>query len=280
VKSIWIPRIKEYQIQRLSEGAAASTVNKEKAALSKIFQVLMELRHLEVNPARMVRGLSEKDGEREIYISSGDYHAILRRLPRWVQPITQTAYFTGMRRGEILCLTRRHIDLKKRLIYLGSEEVKERKRKRVPVHRDLVPILLDVMKVQALGSDNVFLVDGKPPYPDSVRKPWVKAVKAVGLEPAPTFHDLRHTWAGNADRSGMPEQIREKIWGHWNRGKDVSERYPAISDDCLVRAIDNVTFDHGETEILVSSRKEKSDSRSRTPMSEILGTNWEQSATR
>jgi hypothetical protein len=37
---------------------------------------------------------------------------------------------------------------------------------------------------------------------------------------------------------------------------------------------------NSEEPILVSSRKEKSDSRSRTPLSEILGTNWEQSATR
>ena len=43
MKSIWIPQIKEYQIERLNEGAAPSTVNKEKATLSKMFQVLMEL---------------------------------------------------------------------------------------------------------------------------------------------------------------------------------------------------------------------------------------------
>ena len=63
VKKIWIPQIKEYQIDRLNEGAAASTVNKEKAALSKMFQVLIELRHVDVNPARLVKPLSEKSGK-------------------------------------------------------------------------------------------------------------------------------------------------------------------------------------------------------------------------
>jgi len=62
VKSIWIPQIKEYQIERLREGAAPSTVNKEKSALSKMFQILVELRHLDVNPARLVKNLSEKSG--------------------------------------------------------------------------------------------------------------------------------------------------------------------------------------------------------------------------
>ena len=44
VKKIWIPEIKQYQIERLNEGAASSTMNKEKSALSRMFQVLMELR--------------------------------------------------------------------------------------------------------------------------------------------------------------------------------------------------------------------------------------------
>ena len=35
VKAIWIPKIRQYQMERLSEGAAAATVNKEKGVLSK-----------------------------------------------------------------------------------------------------------------------------------------------------------------------------------------------------------------------------------------------------
>jgi hypothetical protein len=64
VKTIWIPEIKQYQIERLNDGATASTVNKEKAALSRMFQVLMELRVMDVNPARLVKNLNEKTGER------------------------------------------------------------------------------------------------------------------------------------------------------------------------------------------------------------------------
>ena len=62
VKEIWIPQIKRYQMERLSEGAAPSTVNKEKAALSRMFQVLIEIRYLDVNPAKLVKNLSEKSG--------------------------------------------------------------------------------------------------------------------------------------------------------------------------------------------------------------------------
>ena len=72
VRSIWIPQIKEYQIDGSTMGLPHATVNKEKAALSKMLQVLMELRHVDVNPARLVKNLSEKSGERQVYISHED----------------------------------------------------------------------------------------------------------------------------------------------------------------------------------------------------------------
>ena len=111
------------------------------------------------------------------------------------------------------------------------------------------------MKVQALGTDKIFLVDGHAPNPDSIRKPWNKAVKAVGLDPVPVFHDLRATWKTNAMRSGMDQEVRERIMGHYNRAKNVNERYGRISDADLVKAIDSVTFDHGKTEIVLAQKK-------------------------
>ena len=255
VKLIWIPQIKEYQVGRLDEGAAPSTINKEKSALSKIFQVLIELKHIDANPARMVKNLSEKSGEREVYIGLDDFMGILKQFPPWVRPIALTAFYSGMRRGEILGLSRKHVDLETRIILLKPEDVKEDKWKRVPIHMDLIPILAGVMKVQALGTDKIFLVDGHAPNPDSIRKPWNKAVKAVGLDPVPVFHDLRATWKTNAMRSGMDQEVRERIMGHYNRAKNVNERYGRISDADLVKAIDSVTFDHGKTEIVLAQKK-------------------------
>jgi len=161
VKSIWIPQIKEYQIERLKEGAAASTVNKEKAALSKMFQVLIELRQVEINPVRLVKNLSESNAKRGAYVGFKDFQRIVEVLPHWFRPVAQTAYYTGMRRGEVLGLTRNSVRLDRRLILLGAEETKERQRKRVPIHRDIVPVLEKALKVQAIGTDRVFLHNGK-----------------------------------------------------------------------------------------------------------------------
>ena len=218
VKSIWVPEIKEYMAERLNKGAAPSTVNREKGTLSKMFQVLTELRLLDANPVRSVKNLSQKSEEREVYLSLADFHWIVDFCPAWFQPIVQTAFFSGMRRGEILGVTRQQVNLSSRMIHLAPTETKEGHWKRVPIHRELVPILENAMKVQALGHDEVFLVKGKPPNLHSLKNPWLKAVRALELDPRPRFHDLRHTWKTNARRSGVDPEIREAIMGHWHRG--------------------------------------------------------------
>ena len=255
VKSIWIPQIKEYQIERLREGAAPSTVNKEKSALSKMFQILVELRHHDVNPARLVKNLSEKSGERQVYLSNNDFQKILPHLPAWFRPIALTAYYTGMRRGEIVNLRRRQIDLSKRMIFLGPEDVKERQWKRIPIHKELVPILEEVLRVQALNNDYVFLNQGRPViHKDQLRWCWDRKVSKIELDQPPRFHDLRHTWKSNARRSGMHPEIEQSIMGHSQRGMNVHERYGRIGDQELIKAIDRMTFDHGETEIWVAQK--------------------------
>ncbi len=270
VKSIWVPDIEAYQTRRLDEGAAPSTVNKEKAALSKMFDVLIKLRLIEVNPAKLVKNLNERSGEREVYLSHKDFQAIVEQLPLWERPIVQTLYCTGMRRGEALGLTRDRVNLKERMILLRPEDVKERRWKRVPIHRDLIPIIDEVLKVRSMGSDRIFLIDGRAPNEDSLRKPWTKAMKELEFNPEPRIHDLRHTWKTNAMRSGMDPEIRESIMGHWFRGKTIAERYGRISDADLVREMDKVSFHHGETEILVSESKKKNPKELEPPSGKML----------
>lgn len=255
IKTIWIPEIKKYQIERLDEGAAASTVNKEKSTLSRIFGVLVELKLVDINPVRMVKNLSEKSGEREVYVSFNDFGHICRLLPDWFRPIALTAFYTGMRRGEILGLTTRHVKLRQRMILLGPEDVKEGHWKRIPIHSDLLPVLEQVSKIMRIGDDHIFHLEGRVPNKHSLRKPWRMSVGSLGFNPAPRFHDLRHTWKTNARRSGMDPEIRESIMGHWYRGKNVSERYGRISDAELIQAIDLMSFDHGPTEIQLASSK-------------------------
>jgi len=106
--------------------------------------------------------------------------------------------------------------------------------------------------VRSLKSDRVFLDEkGTPPHEDSLRKPWVAAVKAMGISPAPTIRDLRHVWKTNAVRSGMDFEIRETILGH---ATGIAGAYGVKSDQDLICAIDAMKFNLGKTEIRLARK--------------------------
>ncbi|MGO9570958.1 MAG: tyrosine-type recombinase/integrase [Desulfomonilaceae bacterium] len=265
IKSIWVPELKAYQIERVNNGAAPASINRELSTLSRLFGVLIELQLVENNPVRLVKKLSEKSGERQVYLSLHDVNLIANKCPEWYQLVIWTAYYTGMRRGEILSLTRKQVNLSHRMIVLGPEDTKEGHWKRIPIHRDLVPYLEDALRLTSLVSDKVFLIRDemgiRPLGKETFKNPWPRACKALEKaellsKPFPHFHDLRHTWKSNALSSAIDPEIRESILGHWSKGKTVTERYGRIRDDQLLRAIDSMVFDNGETEILVGSRRD------------------------
>lgn len=260
IKSIWVPDLKVYQSERLDEGAAPATVNWEMATLSRLFGVLIEMQAVDVNPVRLVKRLSVKASERQAYLSMGDVPLIAGKCPDWFQPMIWAAYYSGMRRGEILELTWSQVNMRDRMITLKPTDTKEGHWKRIPIRRELGAILEEVGRVRILGVDHVFLLNGKPVDKETFKNCWPRACEKLEKaellkEPWPRFHDLRHTWKTNARRSGMDPEIREAILGHSERGKSVIERYGRISDQELLNAIDSMTFDHGETEIFVASGK-------------------------
>ena len=138
LKSIWVHDLKKYRMERLNEGASPGSINWDMSTLSKLYGVHIDLRLVDTNPVRLVRKLSVKSGERQVYISHDDFLRITNKCPAWFQRVTQTAYYTGMRRGEIIGLRRRQVKLSRRMILLGPEDTKEAHWKRVPVHLELV----------------------------------------------------------------------------------------------------------------------------------------------
>jgi len=118
IKDLRIPQIKEYQSARLNRKAKPSTINKEKAALSKMFQVLIEANLVDRNPVRDTAPASEKDGQRDVYISYGDFRKIGEYCACWVHIILQTLYMSGVRRGEALSLTREDLNLDNLIVRL------------------------------------------------------------------------------------------------------------------------------------------------------------------
>ncbi len=156
---------------------------------------------------------------------------------------------TGMRRGEALSITWEPVDLDSRTIRLGATQTKEKRPKRVPVHKDLVPILQAAGKEHDLTEKVFRRPSGSPANEDSLKKPWRGSLDGLEFDLKPRIHDLRHCWKTNAMRSGLHPLITDATVGHGDRRKDVKSVYLASNDSDLVREIDRLTFDHGKTEI-------------------------------
>ncbi len=258
--------IKEHMYKREKEGAAGSTINKERQALSKMYKVLMQAGLVNRNIVQDTAPADERASQRDVYLSCEDFIKIVDQCPEWARPILEALYLTGMRREELLGLTWDKVNLKTRIITLTLGETKEKRSKRVPIHRTLVQILEEVRENQPATHDHVFLrkVEAKgkipkdpptiswtAPHEDSLSRCWRYAVTDMGFNPRPRVHDLRHCWLTNSARSGVHPAIADAITGHGNKRKALQSLYLSISDDDLVRAIDTMQFDTGETEIWV-----------------------------
>lgn len=66
VGHIKVRQIKKYMQERRKEGAAAATVNRERSALSKMFNILMQAELLDRNPVKETPPADERDGQRDV----------------------------------------------------------------------------------------------------------------------------------------------------------------------------------------------------------------------
>ena len=164
-----------------------------------------------------------------------------------------------MRLGEIINLRRSQVFLKQRLIFLADMDTKEGHPKRIPIHHELLPVLERAMRITSLEHDHVFLLVDRqgvrPITKNCVELAMRRLNDALNPSSRFRFHDLRHTWRANCSRSGVSDRIAERIMGHSDSDGfldgdlAVNRRYGEISDEELIKAIDKLTFDHGDSRI-------------------------------
>ena len=84
------------------------------------------------NPARRVPKFSEKGRQREIYLTAHEANALLDECPEALRSVVLCALHTGMRRGELLALTWRSVDLKRNVVRVEAENEKASRGREVP----------------------------------------------------------------------------------------------------------------------------------------------------
>jgi len=227
--SVTAPIIIECRGRLKAAGKGPATQNRYLAALSHLFTVAhREWQLVPGNPVRLVTRAKEPRG-RVRFLDADERARLLAACKASSHPALYPAVLlaisTGMRKGEILGLAWRDVDLSAGAIVL--HDTKNGERRRVP----LVALAADVMrqyaKVRQLGGALVFPSIRSPGRPADIKDAWEAARQAADLDDF-HFHDLRHTCASYLAMNGATLAEIAEVLGH--KTLAMVKRYAHLSD--------------------------------------------------
>ena len=231
LKDITPALVEAYKQRRLGEisyrkqPTKPATVNRELACLQSIFNRAVMNQSAERNPTKGVRPL-KLNNERDRLLSPDEYESLLSHLPQYLKPIVKIAYYTGMRKGEILGLTWEQVDLKDGFIKLAPEDCKTNEGRLVPLTGEMVEMLQAMPR--GLPGVPVFTYQGKSIK--DVKRSFKTACRNACIEDF-TFHDLRHTAINNWRLQGHDYFRIMAASGH--KTMAVFKRYNTVSREEL-----------------------------------------------
>lgn len=211
--------------KREAAKVSGSTINRDLALGSALYKWAERAGHVTGdNPFRKVPRYSEKGRARETYLTAAEARGLIDACSPVLRPIVLAALHTGMRRGELLSLRWRSVDLKRGELVVEPEAEKTGRGRVVPLSPDLQTLLKALRASRPRpavdGSDNVFVVaDGSTWGLEALRvalRTTVKACEAIPVakREGVTFHALRHTAASLMVGAGVPVLDVARILGH------------------------------------------------------------------
>ena len=162
--------------------------------------------HLAQNPCKLVRRPAPPRGrmrrlvadEERILLAAAD-----AGRSAYMRPLIVLAIETGMRRGELLTLEWKHVDLERRVAHLPL--TKNGDPRDVPLSTRAIEVL---RALKAGDTGRVFAV-----APNAVRLGWERLVRRAGLVDL-HFHDLRHEAVSRLFERGLNIVEVSAISGH------------------------------------------------------------------
>ncbi len=110
-------RVRAYAAMRQGEGAANASINRELAALKRMFSLAVQDGRLSTMP--FIPTL-EEDNVRQGFVDHAAFEALRRNLPEYWDPVT-FLYLSGWRLSEMKALERRDVDLAGKVVHLRPE---------------------------------------------------------------------------------------------------------------------------------------------------------------
>ena len=224
--------VARYVDSRLKEKAKNATVNREMAALKRMFRLGLYCTPPKVNRVPKIPRLAENN-IRKGFLEDGQFEALVSYCPElWFRAIVEVGRTYGWRIGELIQLRVRQVDLLSKVIRLEPGTTKNRDGREVSMTQNVYALLSQCVSGKN-AEDHVFTWANGTPVKD-FRETWRDACVAAGV-PMLLFHDLRRTAARNLRRAGVAEGVIMKIGG-W-RTRSVFERYAIVSQTDISEAM-------------------------------------------
>jgi len=264
--NVTTPTIERYVLWCREQGLANATINRDMAALRRAFNLALRSRRIQQVPAfpRL-----KESAPRSGFIEEPQYRELVKHARvLWLRALLTTAYSFGFRKGELLNLRVKQVNILERTIRLNAGETKSGDGRVVRLTQDALLLLQACISGKG-GDDYVFTRENGEQVCD-FREAWASLCCAAGLGQVlcpncsnsgqgiavavdsegrcvqckkrpkhplyvgPIFHDLRRSAVRNMVRRGIGERVAMQISGHKTR--TVFDRYNIVSESDLIEA--------------------------------------------
>jgi integrase len=243
--NITTQHVRAYIEKRQRAGLANGTINRELAALKRMFQLGANARLLSTDHIPDIPMLKEAP-PRAGFFEAEQFQAVLRYLRPEIKPVALFAHETGWRLREVITLEWRQVDLTEGSVRLDPGTTKNGEGRVAYCSPDLLAVLRaqktatrELEREKGIIIPRVFHRNGKRIL--RFLASWQTACRKAGV-PGKFFHDLRRTAVRNMVRAGIPERVAMQISGH--RTRSVFERYNITSDGDLRDAARKIGAHH------------------------------------
>ncbi len=242
------PHVRRWRRQLLNSGVGPVTVAKAYRLLKAIMATAVEDGLIRRNPCRLKGAGQERSPERPLLAMREIFALAGAAGPRY-RALVLLAVFGSLRWGELAAVTRRHVDLKARTVYVEVSRVelsdgslligppKSAAGKRVVTLPDVImaEVARHMEEYAELDDDGLVFVGpkGAPLRRPNFTRVWSRATAEAGLEGV-HFHDLRH--AGNTLAAMSGATLRELMdrMGHSTTRAAVIYQHKAAGRDQLI----------------------------------------------
>jgi len=232
----------------LGQGLSASTIKNTLDPVRVIYRRALRADEVTVNPTDGLEVPGDR-GRRDRFATAAEAALLIDALPDAQRPVWATAFYTGMRRGELRELRWSDVDLEANVINIerGLDDagtvidVKSRAGQRTfPILATLRPYL--VAHKLATGRYGDALVFGRtataPFVPSTVRRRAIAAWERAKLPPI-ALHECRHSTASLLRAAGLDFKVISTLIGH-SSVTITFDRYAHLSAEDLTDAASTV----------------------------------------